>query len=142
MVIGLLALIAASAFAGAAVYINIAEHPARMGLPLVETVHQWRPSYRRGFAMQSSLAVVSGLLAFAQGWLSGGAGWWLGGLLMLANWPFTLLAIMPTNHRLEAGEPGSDPQSAELLRIWNRRHAVRSVLGALATAAMFAALVA
>ncbi|MCB2063833.1 MAG: DUF1772 domain-containing protein [Novosphingobium sp.] len=137
MALGLLALVVASAFTGAAFYINLAEHPARMNLATVEAVRQWRPAYRRGFAMQASLAVVGGLLALAQWWLTGGWVWLIGALLILANWPYTLAAIMPVNHLLEAGAPGSDPESDLLLRKWNRLHGGRTILGLLATIALF-----
>ena len=66
--LGLLALVTASIFFGAAVYINIAEHPARLGLPDGAALAEWGPAYRRGFAMQAPIAVVSALV--------GAAAWW------------------------------------------------------------------
>jgi hypothetical protein len=81
--------------------------------------------------MQASLAVAGGACALLQWWLSGQLVWLIGGLLLLANWPYTLLVIMPVNRRLEAGQPGSDPETPALLRQWNRLHTVRSGLGLL-----------
>ena len=122
-------------FAGAAIYINVAEHPARLGLPVGALLKQWKPSYVRGFAMQATLAVlgaVSGALAW---WKIGNGLWLAGAVVLVANWPFTLLVIMPTNRRLMATAPDSaDAVTRSLLELWGRLHAVRSVLGVIATA--------
>ena len=139
MIAGQIALIVASAFASAAFYINFAEHPARMGLPVRMTVRQWAPSYKRGFTMQATLAVVGGIAAIAQWYLSAGWLWLAGGAVLLANWPFTLLIIMPVNHRLLDSEDLSDQQVSELLQRWNQLHGVRTLLGCAAVAILFIA---
>jgi hypothetical protein len=48
----ILAVVAAGIFAGAAIYVNVAEHPARLecGVSLAATV--FGPSYRRASVMQ------------------------------------------------------------------------------------------
>ena len=135
MILENLALVAAALFTGAALYINVAEHPARTLLDDAAFLRQWKPSYKRGFAMQSALAIIGFLLGVAAWWQSGQVLALAGAVLMIANWPFTLMVIMPTNQILTAIEPESgDPRIRPLMVKWNRLHAVRTALAATATA--------
>ncbi|MGH7571391.1 MAG: DUF1772 domain-containing protein [Gemmatimonadota bacterium] len=133
MALEILATACAGLFAGAAIYVSVAEHPARLECGGAVAVREFAPSYRRAAIMQASLAVLGLLAAVGAWWRVGHAGLLVGGLLLGAVVPFTLLFIAPTNKRLL--EPTLDPESAEaaaLLRRWGRLHAVRSVLGTLA----------
>jgi hypothetical protein len=139
--IGPLALLAAAAFAGAALYVSTVEHPARMRLDDEAALAQWKPSYARGKVMQAGLALIGSLLAFWAWWESRDWLWLAGGIALLASWPFTLLVILKVNHRLEAVPPGgAGPESRALLVRWARLHAVRTLLGAVAALLMLVAL--
>jgi hypothetical protein len=133
-VVEFLATFTAAIFAGAALYINVVEHPARMTLDTKSAFLQWAPSYRRAAWMQAPLALFSLATGLASWGMSGGMGWAIAALLMGAVVPFTFLGIMPTNHRLLA--PERDLGSAEtraLLSHWAKLHAVRTALSLLAT---------
>ena len=124
-----LAALSTCLFAGAAIYINLVEHPARMGCDTVTAVTVWAPSYKRATVMQASLAIVGFLSGVAVWLLEGGLAWLVGALLIGAVIPFTFIVIMPTNHQLLA--PGRDISSAEtrgLLEKWGKLHGVRSAL--------------
>jgi hypothetical protein len=134
LLIGNLALVAAALFTGAAFYINFAEQPARLRLDDRSLLAQWKTAYKRGYIMQSTLAIVGFALGAAAWWVSNAGAFLLGAVLMLANWPWTLLGIMPTNRVLMATDLTSAGSSSRaLLMKWNGLHAVRTGLGAGAT---------
>ena len=84
--------------------------------------------------MQAPLAMVGFLLGAVAAWQTGSWWWLVGAVLMLANWPFTIFGIMPTNNKLMAMEPAAVPVDARSLIVqWGHLHAVRSALGAAAT---------
>jgi hypothetical protein len=123
------AILSAALFAGAALYVNVAEHPARMGLETRMAALQWAPSYRRATWLQAPLAVVSLLTGVAVWFFGGGLGWLVAAFFVGAVVPFTFVVIMPTNHKLLAPDRDlSSTETRELLIRWGRLHAVRTAL--------------
>lgn len=141
MLVGLLSLVVAALFSGAAIYVNFAEQPARLTLDDHSLLTQWKLAYKRGFMMQAPLAVTGCLLGFAAWWMTGRPAFGLGGVLMIANAPWTVFGIMPTNNilmRMDLAAAG--PQSRALIIKWNALHAVHSCLGVLSMIAFLVAL--
>ena len=129
MVFETLATLSTGLFAGAAIYITPVEHPARMECGTDLAIREFAPSYRRATVMQASLAAIGFLMAIAA-WLTSGSVWWLvGGAILVAVIPFTLLIILPTNKKLldPSLDKGSELASRLLVR-WGTLHMVRSLL--------------
>ena len=140
MLKALLALVAAAMFAGVALYVSLAEHPARMRLDDRGALGQWGPSYRWATPLQASLALLSTIFGLWAWWKIGVEWLLIGALLSAAAILFTLVVILPTNNRLKAiAADGAGAESRTLLIRWGRLHAVRTVLGLAAVLAYFAA---
>ena len=124
-----LATLFAGTFAGAALYINVAEHPARLACDTRTAASQWAPSYKRATLMQAPLAVLS-FVCGTVAWLFGaGIQWLCAAVLIGLVVPFTLLVIAGTNRQLlETGRDLSSDATRALLVRWGRLHAVRTLL--------------
>jgi hypothetical protein len=133
LVAALLGTLAAGLFAGAAIYLTVVEHPARVSCGSALAVTEFGPSYKRATVMQLSLAITGTAAGIAR-WAGGGAPSWLVGAVVLgAVVPFTLGVILPVNRRLlDASLDKASPEAAALLARWGRLHAVRSALSLVA----------
>ncbi|MGX1790504.1 DUF1772 domain-containing protein [Bosea sp. NPDC055332] len=138
---GLVALILATLFAGAAIYILVAEQPARLALADAPLLQQWQESYPRAARMQAGLAVLASFAGAIAFWRARNPLWLIGAALMLANLPFTLLVIAPVNDALLAlSAEQAGAASRALIERWGSLHAVRAGLSVLTTAAFALAI--
>src|SRR3979409_918500 len=123
MAFGLVALVAAAIFTGAALYVNVAEQPARLSLDDRALLVEWKPSYKRGAAMQAPLALVGFALGAIAWWQASHPGFLIGAIAMIAPWPWTLIGIKPVNDALLATEPDqAGPQTRALIVKWGGLH--------------------
>lgn len=84
--------------------------------------------------MQAPSALLGGVFGALAWWQTGQWLWLLGTALIVANWPYTLLRIMPLNERLMAIElAAAGPESRKLIESWAKLHALRAGLGCVAT---------
>ena len=80
------------------------------------------------------MALVGSVLGLLAWWQTNEWLWLLGAFVLVANWPYTLFAIMPTNNQLKAiNSANAGSMSRILIERWGKLHAVRSVLGFAAT---------
>ena len=129
MVFLIVATLAAGIFAGAAIYVSVVEHPARLSCGTEIAVREFAPSYKRGAIMQASLAIAGCVAGVIGGWSLNDTGSIVAALLLGIIVAFTLIVILPTNKRLlDPALDASGAEAASLLRRWGPLHAVRSVL--------------
>jgi hypothetical protein len=84
--------------------------------------------------MQAPLALVACILDLLAWWETKDWRWLMGAVILVANWPYTFFAIMPTNNQLKAiNSASAGSKSRTLIEQWGRLHTVRSVLGFAAT---------
>jgi len=133
-ILSIVAVFAAALFAGAALYINVAEQPARLALDTRSAAEQWAPSYRRATWMQAPSALLSLLCGIGVWLTTGNAGWLIAAALIGLVIPFTFFIVMPTNKALlSRGRDLDSPATRALLVRWGRLHAVRTALSLVAT---------
>ena len=99
-----LAVLTAGLFSGAAIFISLGEHPARMacGTKLASTV--FPGSFKRAAIIQSIFQLLSTLFSVLA-WLNGSDIEWLYyGLLFLTLMPYTFFILMPINYKLLADD--------------------------------------
>ena len=79
--------------------------------------------------MQASLAAVGRLLELWTWHETGEILWLAGAVVLLGNWPFALVVMMPANNPLmEQDVESPDATARDLILKWGKLHAIRSAL--------------
>jgi hypothetical protein len=138
---GLYAFAVAASFLGAAVYIGVVEQPARLALSGRAMIQEWKLSNRRGTLILSVFAVLSAILAYVQFRTDGDVRWIIGGVTILASWPYAYFVMMPANVWLYAISSGrADSPVRKLMRDWGLLEWGHALIGFAATCAFAWAL--
>ena len=133
---GLYAFAVAASFLGAAIYIGVVEQPARLALSGRAMIQEWKLSNRRGTLTLSVFAVISAILAYVQFRADGDVRWIIGGITILASWPYAYFVMMPVNVWLFAISPGRAVSPArKLMRDWGLLEWGQALIGFAATCA-------
>jgi uncharacterized membrane protein len=136
----IVAVLASTLFAGAALYVSLVEHPARLSCGTELAVVEFGPSYKRATVMQVALALVAAVAGVVWGLLSGGAICFVGAAAIFASIPFTLVFMLPVNNRiLDPARDRTSPETRALLERWGRMHAVRTIVSFAASLLFIAA---
>lgn len=129
----ILAFIFTGLFAGAALYVSLVEHPARMSLSLGAALAEFRPSYRRAAVMQVILAIGGAVAAVGAYFLGRGISTLVAGIVLATVVPFTLIVVMPVNRQLlDETRTAQTLDTDVLLKKWGRLHNVRTIASLLA----------
>jgi hypothetical protein len=135
------ALTMAALFSGAAVYIVLAEHPARRRIAPEAQLVQWKSSYAHGAVMQASLAALAGLAGIALWVRWNDLVFLAGGLVMWGAIAYTFAVMWQLNSRLKGTPPeAASAETVTMLGRWGRLHAGRTLIGLAATAIYAAGL--
>jgi uncharacterized membrane protein len=127
------AFICTGLFAGAALYISLVEHPARMSAGIPVALAEFRPSYKRAAVMQVILAVLGVSGSIGAYFLGRGVSTLVAGVVLATVIPFTLVVIMPTNLKLlDEARTAQTNETDILLKKWGRLHNIRTVASLLA----------
>ena len=136
MIAGTLALAFASSLAGAGLYVNTVEQPARLALEDDALLKEWGPSDRRGVALMAALALLAAAAGLSAWYSTGEARFALGAVVAASSWPYSLYVMSPLNNQILALAPRDVGAAQALVRQWGLLEYGQTVI-ALAASALF-----
>ena len=141
MISGSIALAFAAAFAGAAVYVNWVEQPARMALEDDEALlDEWAPSDSRGVALLAAFALAAAVAGFIAWFESEDVRWVFGALLVISSWPYAFFIMAPLNNQILSLRGHDVAAARALVRQWGMVESGFAAIGVLAVAMFLWAL--
>jgi hypothetical protein len=136
MTSGSFALAFASALAGAGLYVNGVEQPARLALDDAAMLSEWGPSDRRGVALMAGLALLAGIAGLSAFYETNDARFAIGALIAVVSWPYSLYVMGPVNNQIIALAPKDVGAARALVWQWGVLEYGQTAI-ALAAAAAF-----
>jgi len=118
MTAGLIALAFAAAFAGAAIYVNWVEQPARLALDEEALLSEWAPSDSRGAALLAAFALASAVAGFIAYFETEDVRYVFGALIIVASWPYAFFVMAPLNNQILALRGPDVAAARALVRQW------------------------
>jgi hypothetical protein len=140
MTAGSFALAFAAGLAGAGLYLNIVEQPARLALNDAAMLREWGPSDRRGNALMAALALLAAIAGLSAYFESGDVRFAIGAVIAAASWPYSLYVMGPVNNQI-IGLTARDLGAARaLVSQWGLLEYGQTVIALAATATFLWAL--
>ncbi len=134
MIAGLIALTFAAAFAGAAIYVNWVEQPARLALDDEALLSEWGPSDSRAVALLLAFALAAAVGGFIAYFETQDVRYVFGALIAISSWPYAFVVMAPLNNQILALR-GTDVGAARaLVRQWGYIEVGFAAIGVLAVA--------
>ena len=135
MISGSIALAFAAAFAGAAIYVNWVEQPARLALDDEEALlSEWAPSDSRGVALLGAFALAAALAGFITWFESDDVRWVFGALIIISTWPYAFFVMSPLNNQILSLRGRDIAAAKALIRTWGFVESGFAAIGVLAVA--------
>jgi hypothetical protein len=134
MIEGFIALTFAAAFAGAAIYVNWVEQPARLALDDESLLSEWGPSDSRGVALLLGFALISAVAGFIAYFETQDIRYGVGALIALSSWLYAFFVMAPLNNQILALRGPDVGAARALVRQWGLVEAGFAAIGVLAVA--------